>query len=83
MNVLVPLDASKRERVSFIERYRRGHLQYQARGSRWALLYYHITSTHTYTDTLIHTNAWRGSAKVVVIDAEGVVVEELLRRGVA
>jgi len=35
-----------------------------------------------YTDTLIHMNTWRGSAIVVVIDAEVVVVEELHRRGV-
>ena len=48
-----------------------------------ALLYYHITSTYIYTDTLTHTNTWRGSAKVVVTDAEVVVVDELHRRGVA
>ena len=49
----------------------------------YALLYYHITSTHIYTDTLTHTNTWRGSAKVVVVDAEVVVVDELHSRRVA
>jgi hypothetical protein len=38
---------------------------------------------YIHTDTLTHTHTWRGSAKVVVTEAEVVVVDELLRRGVA